>query len=200
MWNNAELLEASARSATMVAVALGLLSAILGIALSRFGPIADAHKVHFGVAAGVFGLLAAMSTAGAAISDQRAKNTNDLFRRTPRELKASLELVGVDDFRVFIDSLKQVPFEFQWRLVTKNDLLVGGIPLDWSEVYPDKTPQRFNQRVASVNWEDIVDDFVELRFRWRSVYAAEQRTSNLEGSLVRKYMFKRDSIRALPNE
>ena len=136
--------------------------------------------------AAVLGVLAGVAGFVAVITNHRADQLKETLRRTPPDLEVTLEFFRDGTLHVVIDSKNRVPFECQWKLVTKNNIIVSGIPLDWSHVYPDKTPQGFNQ-TADLDPSKIVDNYVELRFNFRSIYAAELRLPQLSGRLTKAY-------------
>ncbi len=136
--------------------------------------------------AAVLGLLAGFAGFLAVIASNRAEKLKDELKRTPPQLEVTLGFFQDGKLHVVIDSHNRVPFEFQWKIVTKNNIIISGIPLDWTKVYPSKAPQRFNQ-VANFDPHKVVDNYIELRFDYRSIYTDELGLPGLSGTLTRAY-------------
>jgi hypothetical protein len=136
--------------------------------------------------AALLGLLAGAAGFVAVIASNRSDRLKEELKRTPPKLEAFLGFFKDGRLHVVIDSHTRVPFEFQWKIVTTNNIIISGIPLDWTKAYPTKAPQRFNQ-FADVDPQKIKDNFIELRLDYRSVYAEEIGSPALSGRLVRAY-------------
>lgn len=120
-------------------------------------------------------------------AQRKAEEAAEALRRTPPKIEAGLAFFRDNRLHAVVDSLTTVPFEHQWVIVTTKDILVTGFPLEWTKTYPAKGSQRFNQLVDPINFEKIVDGYIELRFEYRSLYAAELGLTELSGSIVKKY-------------
>jgi hypothetical protein len=138
-------------------------------------------------AAAVLGLLAGGAGVLAVLAGNRADTLREELKKTPPRVEVALAFFRDKKLHVVIDSLTKVPFEHQWVIATKNDILVTGFPLEWTKTYPSKAPQRFNQLVEPLHPEKIIESYVELRFEYRSLHAAELGLSDLSGTIIRKY-------------
>ena len=89
-----------------------------------------------------------------------------------------------------MDAENLVPFRARWAIVTEKDRFVAGIMIEDHEIYPTKDRKRFTVK-AGINPEQVVNDYVELRFRYASMYAAELgNPKELSAEVVQKYRYK----------
>ena len=124
-------------------------------------------------------------------ADERAKVLLDEQKKTPPKLSVDLVMGGGRVAKVLIKSHTLVPFEFQWRIVTRNNVIVSGIPLNWTKVYPSAERNTFNQQ-EEIDLSRIVDNYLELRLNYRSIYAGETNLPALSGYITRKYRLSDD--------
>lgn len=120
------------------------------------------------------------------VAQQEAEKEAEARRRTLPQMAVNLELQR-GKFSVRIVSLNLIPFECTWAVVTTNDRLVSGIMLGWQAVYSTERKKvfRFSE---NVQLQEVTDDYLELRFRYRSVFSAEQNyPESLQGEIIRKY-------------
>ena len=92
-----------------------------------------------------------------------------------------------------------MPFEYDWKIVTVNDLIVSGIHLQWRKVVPKRQIPRFSEP-ARFEESRVIDDYIELRFEYRSVYAYEVPNANLSGKLTKAYRLTPDRQYCVPTE
>jgi hypothetical protein len=71
-----------------------------------------------------------------------------------------------------MDTENLVPFKARWDIVTEKDRIAAGIMLEDYEIHPAKDRKRFTAK-AGINPEQVTNDYIELRFRCVSLYAAE---------------------------
>ena len=89
-----------------------------------------------------------------------------------------------------IDAKNEIPIRARWRIVTDNNQIVSGIMLEDYEILPTQDRRRFSSK-ANINEAKVVNDFIELRFRFESVYSAELgNPPDPQGQVVRAYRFK----------
>lgn len=65
------------------------------------------------------------------------------------------------------------------------------IPLNWTKVYPSAERNTFNQQ-EEIDLSGIVDNYLELRLNYRSIYADETNLPALSGYITRKYRLSDD--------
>ena len=83
----------------------------------------------------------------------------------------------------------QIPFKTSWHVVTENNMVVSGILLEKPEVFPTEEKKRFLQEVI-INDDKVVNNYIELRFSFESIYYAElNNPEHLKGNLVKKYRY-----------
>jgi hypothetical protein len=125
----------------------------------------------------------------------RAKEAFAALQRTPPKIKAYLatsERTG--DLLVVMDTENLVPFRARWNIVTKKDRVVAGIMLEGHEIYPTDKQKRFTTK-ARISGAEVTDEYVELRFRYESIYSAELgNPPELRGEIVQRYRFKDNRV------
>ena len=126
-----------------------------------------------------------------AAESARAAEALAALKRTPPKVNAYLatsERSG--ELLVVMDAENLVPFRARWAIVTEKDRIVAGIMIEDHEIYPTKDRKRFTVK-AGINPEQVVNDYVELRFRYASMYAAELgNPKELSAEVVQKYRYK----------
>ena len=92
----------------------------------------------------------------------------------------------------------EIPFTARWLVVTEGDSVVSGIMIEDLEIHPTKEKRRFLIRVP-INDEKVRGNYIELRFKFNSLYAAELNDPTyLKGEIVKKYRFLDGFISPLP--
>ena len=82
-----------------------------------------------------------------------------------------------------------IPVEANWHVQTRNNRLVSGWQTEKAEIVPADDRRKFVYRVP-INADKVLDDYVELVFRYASVYSAElNEPSHLRGEIVKKYRY-----------
>jgi hypothetical protein len=163
-WNEIGTLERLARWAPYAFIALGFFVAVLG----QF----------------------ARSTLESRIAILKHE-TEAALKRTPPDYDAYLatsERTGA--LLVVIDAKNEIPIRARWRIVTDDNQIVSGIMLEDHEIHPTQDQKRFSSK-ADIDETKVVNDFIELRFKFESVYSAEfGNPSDLKGQVVRSYRYK----------
>jgi hypothetical protein len=122
-----------------------------------------------------------------------AAKAAELSRRaTPPDFDAILAVNPMIEPMLVITTKNLIPFKAKWLFTYENNTVVDGIiPLGWTEIHPQKVPERF----TSVEQQARVapGEVIELRLDFESAYAAEVRDApGLSGRLVRRYRQKAD--------
>lgn len=114
-----------------------------------------------------------------------------VFKGTPPKMEAYLaDLERTGDLLVVIDAENLVPFRAHWVIVTDKNEIVSGVMLKDLEIHPSEDSKRFSAK-ADIKQEKVVNEYIELRFRYESMYSAELgNPSELRGEIVRRYRFK----------
>ena len=195
MWNDWESVQIASKRATGWAVLSAFLSGITGLlSLANVVPqvltIASVVLAFVSGSAGLFALIA----------DKRKDKLEDKFKRTPPKVEATIK-TGQEDgkFYVVIEPRNDVPFEEQWMIVTLNNEIISGIPLDWTKIVPNSEHPHFHQQ-AGMDLSKVRDGYIELRFNYRSVFAAELPNLDLAGRFVKRYRLSPDQKYCIPIE
>ena len=126
-----------------------------------------------------------------AVAEDRAKQFADQQKKTAPNIEANLAVAGSQKVRLILESKNLIPFEILWRVVTLNSKIVGGIPLDWKKIYPTTDRHTFYLE-EEIDFAQIVDNYLELRLNYRSIYAEEMNLPGLSGYLAQKYRLSED--------
>ena len=87
-----------------------------------------------------------------------------------------------------------IPVEANWHVKTRNDRLVSGWQTEKAEVVPTENRRRFVYRLP-INADQVVDDYLELVFRYASVYSTELNDPpDLRGEVVKQYRYTRGRL------
>lgn len=132
---------------------------------------------------------------GSATEATRAAEAFAALRRTPPKVNAYLATVErTGDLLVVMDAENLVPFRARWNIVTKNDRIIAGIMLENHEIHPTDDRKRFTTK-ADIRAAEVADEYVELRFRYESIYSAELgNPAELTGRIVQRYRFKDNKV------
>ena len=117
----------------------------------------------------------------------RIRHKRASIRRTAPEVDVQLVYSSKDKYGVVILAKNLVPFFARWVVVTKEDHVVSGVMMGEEELHP--TPDRRTWRYrTNISIDEVEDDFVELRFRYRSAFSAEMGNPRyLKGEVIRAY-------------
>ena len=111
-------------------------------------------------------------------------------KNTPPLISARMGLSSSSgELRLEVNCMNDIPFDTNWTVVTRDNQLVSGFPLEKVRVVPKEDRTRFMYRV-SINEEKVVDDYIELSFRYESAYSSElNNPAHLSGEIVEKYKY-----------
>jgi hypothetical protein len=132
---------------------------------------------------------------GSAEEANRAVEALAALKRTPPKVNAYLATAeGTSELLVVMDAENLVPFRARWTIVTEKNRIVAGIMIEDHEIHPAQDRKRFTAK-ASINPEQVANDYVELRFRYASTYAAELgNPKELSAEVVQKYRYKNGKV------
>jgi hypothetical protein len=168
VWSDIATLERAARLAPYVFLVLGFLVALAGQVVK--------------------------STLEGRIGTLRTVALTD-FKRTPPKMVAYLaksEQTG--ELLVVIDAENLIPFRAHWAIVTERKAIVAGIMLQDQEIHPSDERRRFSAK-AGINQDQIVNEYVELRFGYESLYSSElANPPELRGEIVQRYRLKQGNV------
>jgi type II secretory pathway pseudopilin PulG len=118
-------------------------------------------------------------------------------RRTAPQVSARLELSNEGKFKVVFSSGNLVAFECQYFVVTKDNVIVSGIPLDWVKVFPNRRRRLFLDS-TDIQRDRVQDRYLELHFEYKSLAADELNLPGHRGTIVRKYRIGDDQRSLIP--
>lgn len=108
-------------------------------------------------------------------------------KHTSPNIDAQLALSDKGNLLIVIDAHNLIPFKARWVIVTERDVIVSGLMLGDAEFHPMTDKKRWQEKV-DIQRDKVVNDFLELRFDYTSVYVAELNyPKELSGEIVRKY-------------
>ncbi len=195
MWKNREGVQAVSKGASWCAVVLAFLSGVAGICTLVAAPSGIASSLAVG-----FAFLSALAGILALLAGRQKEKLEEAFKRTPPDIDVGIKTGEEDqEFYVVVEPQNRVPFEFQWLVVTGNNQVISGLQLDWEKIFPDEQYKPMLQR-ARINLAKVIDDYIELRFHYRSIYADEVGDPKLCGRLIKRYNLSQDKKYCLPLE
>jgi hypothetical protein len=173
---------------------------VLAFVAGAAGLIETVTGTTTNVASIVLALLSGITGLSAKIANTRKQALEDAHKRTRPEMDVYIAThEPTERLLVIVEPRNKVPFELRWIIVTRNNKVVSGIPTDWTKIIPNDQTRRFNQP-ATFNANKVIDDYIELRFNYRSIYADEIPKANLSGELKRAYKLTPDRKHCIPVE
>ena len=95
---------------------------------------------------------------------------------------------------LIMDPENEIPFRANWLVVTENDQLVSPFMTGQEEIFPTKDKRRFSTEIT-INAEKVINEYIELRFRYESIYSGEMSDPpHLRGEIREKYRFANEQI------
>jgi hypothetical protein len=109
-------------------------------------------------------------------------------------------LTGVEkgNVMVHVKSENLIPFEYNYKIVTENNLIVSAIPTLMSKLYPTASNDLF-YNVEELHSGQITNNYLELRFRFMSLSYEELQLPGHAGTLIRKYRIEPDDSLTAPD-
>lgn len=115
------------------------------------------------------------------------------LKDTKPEVRAELALER-GQFYTLITVDNNVPIQASWVVVTKNNIILGDIMLGEEEIYPTSTRHAWKYR-TNIQQDKIADGYLELRFRYHSLYWAEMgKPGRLKGEITKAYSLTGGSL------
>jgi len=168
MWKDPEFVQVVSKRATWWAVLLAFLSGIAGLLTTAY-PSLQALVI----ASVIFAFLSATAGFVVLIADKRKGQLENDFKRTRPEMEVAIVPGQKNgDFFVLIKPHNNIPFEERWVIVTLNNAIISGIPLGWVKIVPHAECPYFLEK-ADMNLSKVRDNYIELRFDYRSIFAAD---------------------------
>ena|SRR5215213_10868423 len=147
-------------------------------------PVSSWYPAVLAFLAGLLGIFSEIAT-------RQKERLEEVFKKSPPCVDASLGRTNDGSFVVNIWPLNDVPFECDWRVVTKNNKIVSGIALKWTKIVPKQGTSVYRGPV-SVDFDKVEEGYVELRFSYRSIFASDYPELTLSDRTFHPY-------RLLPN-
>ena len=98
------------------------------------------------------------------------------------------------DLLLIMDTENSIPYRASWLIVTENDAVVSPLMMEQVEIYPTDQNRRFSNGIT-VNSERVVNQYIELRFRWESVFSRQlSGPAHLRGEITTNYRFVNGQI------
>jgi hypothetical protein len=195
MWNRLVSVQTISTRAAGCAVLLAFLAGITSLlsAIGTLPQLLSALSVVFAFVSGFAGLLAL-------VAEKRKHELEDTQKRTPPKLDVAIKTdESGGQFYVVIEPKNNVAFEEQFLIVTRNDEIISGVPLDWAKIFPNSASPNL-LALANMDLSKVKDNYVELRFQFRSIYSAELPDLNLSGKLIKRYSLSPDRKYCIPIE
>lgn len=108
-------------------------------------------------------------------------------KQTPPNLDAQVAVSDKGSLLVVIDVKNEIPFQSRWLVVTEKDKVVSGLMIQDAEFHPSPSRMQWQHKL-NINKEEVVNDYLELRLDYWSVYSAElNHPQQLRGKIIRRY-------------
>ena len=88
-----------------------------------------------------------------------------------------------------MDTENTIPFRASWLIVTEKDQVVSPIMIGQEEIFPTEDNKRFSAEIT-INSDKVVNQYIELRFQYESIYSGELNDPpHLRGTIRKEYRF-----------
>jgi len=105
----------------------------------------------------------------------------------PPQLEVNMGYSEKGNLFVVADSRNDVPYKARWVICTKDNKVVNGLMLEDVIFYPKQGKRRMQYK-EEIDKSKVIDNYLELRFDYRSLYAEEMNfPEGLLGKVVKKY-------------
>ncbi len=129
------------------------------------------------------------------IKDIRAQS-EQAFKQTEPKCDTILTVERDGSFRLIIKSMTNIPFLARWYVNTKNET-VSGMMLSSIPLHPNEKTDTWNFQLK-IQKDRIIDGYLELIFRYESIYAAEfGYPERLIGNVIHKYHYENGKLTPL---
>jgi hypothetical protein len=190
MWDKLERTEQFSRWSAWCAVVLAFVAGAAGLIETVTGTTTNVASIVLALLSGITGL-------SAKIANTRKQALEDSHKRTHPEMDVCIAThEPTERLRVVVEPRNKVPFEYDWKIVTRNDIIVSGIHLEWGKIVPNRTSRLIEP--ADFDTNEVMDNYIELRFDYRSIYAHELPDANISGKLRRGYKLTPDRKHCIP--
>ena len=111
----------------------------------------------------------------------------------PPQLEVNMGYSEKGNIFVGADSKNDVPYKARWVICTKDNKVVSGIMIEDVIFYPKSGSKRMQYK-QEIDKGKVIDDYLELRFDYRSLYAEEMGfPKNLFGKVIKKYKMVKET-------
>ena len=111
-------------------------------------------------------------------------------RNTPAQVSVSAGYGATNDKLLLeLEAQNDIPFKVNWYVLTRDNKVASGIPIERIEVVPSATQRRFLFPLQ-INDDAVVDDYVEIVVNFESAYSAElNHPDHLKGTIRKRYRY-----------
>ena len=124
---------------------------------------------------------------------KQAEQEAEQIRRTPPKIMAALLPAGKGKVIVSMVSQNLIPFQYRYTICTKNNVVVAGIPMGMTKVYPREGQATFSVP-TDIQLDRLQDGYLELRFVFTSLSYEELNLPGHAGQIVAKYILGLDGV------
>ena len=102
----------------------------------------------------------------------------------------------------YFESKNLVPFEYRYVITTEDNIVVSGIPLGYTKVFPKSGPKgSLFYSIDQLQWERIKNSHLEIHFTFQSLSYEELRLPGHSATIIRKYTISPNgSLLSLDND
>lgn len=111
----------------------------------------------------------------------------------PPQLEVNMGYSEKGNLFVVADSKNDVPYKARWVICTKDNKVVSGIMIG-DVIFHPKPGRRRMQHKEEIDKGKVIDDYLELLFDYRSLYAEEMDfPKDLFGKVIKKYKMVKEA-------
>jgi nitrate reductase NapAB chaperone NapD len=157
IWRKLGLWTSFSKRLTWCAVVFAFLAGLAGLlkTVEEIAQVANVLSI-------VLAFLAALAGLAAKLADKRKQALEEAHMRTCPEMEVAIKTSSNSGrFLVVVEPHNNVPFEYDWKIVTRNNLIISGMHLQWGRVDPNPQTPVFTER-ADFDVSRVVDDYIGL--------------------------------------
>ncbi len=139
--------------------------------------------------AAILAFLAGLLGVFSELAGRQKDRLEEAFKKTMPEVDARLARAPDGSFVLVIVPLNGIPFECDPKVVTKSNVMVSPIGLEWMKIVPQEGVTYHHGKI-DVDLSKVQDGYIELRLPFRSTFASEFPNLSLSGRVVRSYQLQ----------
>lgn len=121
-----------------------------------------------------------------------------IIKKTPPLFRIDLKFQDLTNYLVLIKFQNFIPIKFKVAILDDKNIFLGGIQLDWAEIYPTEESSLFNYKTYINKMSD--NNILVLKFDYQSVWMAEFNKNDLKGTIYVTYQLNGNILTCIKEE